>query len=120
MGSTSAYASHASAECGATSGAVGPWFVVHGRLTLYNGWPDFVIWKIGSNRLLGVLPNGPGNPESSDILTDPVAKLLNPDPDGIAVFGDYRVCPLTPARPGQMQLVYILDAVRLVSKPFPN
>ena len=33
-----------------------------------------------------------------------------------SVFGDFTVCPYTPERPGEMQMVCILEARNLVAR----
>jgi len=99
---------------------VGQSFLVHGRLSVYNGTPNIRIWKIGTNQILGVLDGTGQNAEGPGVLPESVSKLLNPDPFGTAIFGDFTVCPLTVARSGEMQMVYIVDAVKLIPGRFPN
>jgi hypothetical protein len=75
------------------------------------------IWKIGTNRMLGV-PYGDedGDPEIVS-LPDVLEKtdILNQ-----AVFADFVVCPLTKERLGAMQMVCVESATHLVfQRPEP-
>jgi hypothetical protein len=91
--------------------AAGPCFWVHGRLFAANGAPTFRIWPIGSKHILGV---GGGEDPA---LPAPVRALTRPDAFKVDLYGDFRACPLTPGRPGRMQMVRIKAARRLVARP---
>src|SRR5580698_5214283 len=79
-------------KCKGSPKLVGDCYQVHGRIQAGNGTPMIRIWKIGTNRMLGV-PYGSedGNPEVVS-LPDVLEKtdILNQ-----AVFADFVVCPLT-------------------------
>jgi hypothetical protein len=92
-----------------------------GRVTVGAGTPAYRMWKIGTNRLLGIY-SGP----SADRYS-----LDNEDPEfpanvqriwqqriGHSLFADFEVCPLEPERAGWMQAVCI-EAARnvFVQKP---
>ena len=44
-------------ECLTNPGVVAPCFSFHGRMSLANGSPSLRIWRIGTKRILGVLPS---------------------------------------------------------------
>ncbi len=67
---------------------------------------------MGTRRQLGVVAPD-GDAAGDPLLPDPVATLIQGAPDHTVVFGDYRVCPLSPERPGRMRIVYIIGASRL-------
>jgi hypothetical protein len=74
---------------------VGACYWVHGRLSIYNGTPSARIWKVGTNRMLGVHEDVlPGDLGSIDLLNIPT-------------FGDFYVCPFSRERPGAMRFVCI-------------
>lgn len=108
----------------------------HGRLSLYNGNPSMRLWKIGTNRILGIYsgphaerydpldnehPELPANLEEAyDAerkrrigLKDPDAGLPEP------AFGDFEVCPLEPERKGEMQSVCIEAARNIFIQKIP-
>jgi hypothetical protein len=95
----------------ASSGA-GGCFEVHGRLAIWNGTPSVRIWPVGTRRELGVVAPD-GDAAGDPLLPGPVATLIQAAPDHTAVFGDYRVCPLSRDKPGRMRIVYIAGASRL-------
>ena len=86
------------------------WFA--GRMRAYNGNPTYRIWKIGTQRILGVTGSHPGE---EPILPDGVACGFDCD-----VYADFEVCPFTREKPGVMQRVCVESAAnrRVVrSKP---
>lgn len=83
-------------------------FVIHGRLQLSNGTPSIRIWRIGTERILGV-PDGPPGDEQATLPAN-VRAVLATDAWKTRVFADFHVCPLTPDRPGEMQLVQVVSA----------
>src|SRR6266581_6380137 len=90
-------------SCSARSDLVGKCFMVHGRLSVYNGTPSIRLWPIGSRRLLGVLdPMDTSNAPGPSILPTSIKGQLDWDKN---VFGDFLVCPLTRAVPGRMQTI---------------
>jgi len=91
----------------------GPCFQVHGRLSLFNGTPEYRLWRVGTSRVLGVssskeVPGYSRIPES-------VASSVSWEQD---VLADFTVCPFTKDEPGKMQLVCVETArnVRVVTK----
>jgi hypothetical protein len=80
-------------------------FAVHGRLSTYNGNPTWRLWPVGTRRLLGVVAQ-------RELLPASVRELVGFERD---VYGDFVVCPFTPAQQGRMQFVCIeaADAVRV-------
>ena len=83
-------------------------FVIHGRLSMSNGTPEYRILRIGTKRVLGVsashaLPGYARLPES-------VATMLTWERDIIA---DFTLCPFTKDEPGRMQLVCIDNATNV-------
>jgi hypothetical protein len=90
----------------------------HGRLSGYNGTPEFRIWKIGSHRLLGVY-SGPSvdrrsldneNPEFPLNVEEKFRPFKN------RIFADFEVCPLEPEKPGAMQAVCVESAKNIVGR----
>ena len=84
----------------------------HGRLTYGNGTPALRLWKIGTNRLLGIY-SGPsvstrgddnGDNEHPQLPSND-SKQLNPGKS--IIYADFEVCPLQPERPGVMQAACI-------------
>ena len=99
-------------SCRARSDLVGRCFIVHGRLSVYNGTPSIRLWRIGSKRLLGVLDPSDisGEPGQSTIPAS-VRGQLDFDKD---VFGDFLVCPLTRSQSGRMQTICIESGKNLI------
>lgn len=91
----------------------------HGRLSIYNGNPDFRLWKIGTHRLLGIYsgpgfgPFDPGLNEEDDLELP--ANLEKYDYTKVSVFGDFEVCPLVAEKEGRMQPACIEAARNLIS-----
>ncbi|MBZ5643775.1 MAG: hypothetical protein LAO19_13515, partial [Acidobacteriia bacterium] len=90
--------------CKADPDIVGACFTVHGRLGLYNGTPSYRIWRIGTDRMLGV---------HTEIVPEAVASRLTWEN---AAFGDFYVCPFTREKPGEMQFVCVESASRIIYK----
>jgi hypothetical protein len=96
--------------CTTQSSLVGPCFNVRGRLALYNGTPSARIWKVGTQRLLGVSDSRCQRPECPQMPQELADRLSWEH----VIFGEFRVCPFTESRPGHMQLVCIASAKNLV------
>jgi hypothetical protein len=93
-----------------------------GRVRLGNGTPAYRLWKVGTNRLLGIY-SGPS--------IDRGKSLDNEDPEfpqnvervwkdriGRTLWADFEVCPLEPERPGSMQAACIESAKNIfIQKP---
>jgi hypothetical protein len=92
-------------RCKGSTNLVGECFRLRGRLWAGNGNPTRRIWRVGTKRILGVSEEHrlPGRLES----------LVTWSLDG-RVYGDFEVCPLENARPGNMQLVCVESGERLV------
>jgi hypothetical protein len=89
---------------------VGECFKVHGRYQAYNGNPTFRIWRIGTNRILGIT-----DAEYNDDDMPWLPKSLRTRWGfGVAVYGDFLVCPFEKERPGNMQMVCVESAEHLV------
>jgi hypothetical protein len=110
----------------------------HGRLSVYNGDPSWRLWKIGTNRILGIYsgastltpagiaagdgehPEMPANLErifEADVkhqmaIHDPFRGL----PD--SAFGDFEICPLDHEPKGWMEDACIESAKNIVLQPY--
>jgi len=91
---------------------IGACFTVHGRLSLYNGTPSVRLWKVGTNRLLGI-SEGRFWLAGYRNLPETLEKKLSWASD---VYGDFLVCPFTASEPGVMQLVCIESSENVVVK----
>jgi hypothetical protein len=91
--------------CKNNPAVIGECFLIHGRISIYNGSPSVRIWQVGTNRLLGVLPS------ENEIMPDNVKKHLTLN---TSIYGDFLVCPLTEFKPGHMQMVCIESASNIV------
>jgi hypothetical protein len=108
--------------CRLSPALVSACFVVHGRLSLYNRNPAFRIWRIGTNRMLGVLASDRSDPEGPDMLIPRAVQSLlykslsYKDEMATGVYGNCSVCPLTKDFSGAMQMVCIAGAKDLVAR----
>jgi hypothetical protein len=84
-------------------------FKVHGRARIVNG-TGMVIWRIGTDRLLGV--------EDDENIPPNLSKALFKYDDKWSsdVYGDFEVCPLTKRKPEEMQMVCVASASHLIVK----
>lgn len=87
---------------------------VHGRAFQANGAPAVRIAVIGTWRVLGVV-------QPHESFSDLPASLREiwsrtPGEPGPPVVGDFRVCPITLARPGRMQKVRLIEATHLTAQ----
>ena len=73
-------------------------YETRGRLQAANGNPSVRIWKVGTKRVLGVI---------NENLENLPTKVKEEFSFGVFVFADYKVCPLTKEKPGQMQMVCV-------------
>ena len=83
-------------------------FKIHGRMRVVNG-AGTVIWRIGTDRLLEV--------ENEELIPDNLGHAMYKKPGdvyGRDVFGDFEVCPFTKSAEGEMQMVCVESANRLV------
>ncbi len=70
---------------------------------------------MGTNRILGVEEHLHSDNENPEVpwIPENLSERLEP---GAAVLGDFEVCPLTKERPGEMQMVCVESASKLVVK----
>lgn len=93
------------AHCRSNPDVVAACFSLHGRISLWNGSPSLRIWRIGTNRVLGVLPS------ESPIIPSALRRYLAL---GVRVYGNFVVCPFTAQTPGSIQMVCVQSASRVV------
>ena len=90
----------------------------HGRLAAGNGTPSYRLWKIRTDRVLGIY-SGPGA-EKIDELDNEHPELPSSldkyDLLQTRIFGDFEVCPLEPEKDGYMQAACIESAKNIVSE----
>jgi hypothetical protein len=91
----------------------GKCFEVHGRLRFGNGNPALRMWRVGTDRILGIWD------DEDPIVPANLASTLEPGL-GRTVFGDFLVCPFTVERPGSMRMVCIESARNLVVRDAPE
>jgi len=91
---------------------VGRCFSLRGRLSVYNGSPALRIRRVGTRRILGISEQRFSVAGYRNVPAN-VANQINQD---VAILGDFLVCPFTPSRPREMQLVCIDTAKNLVIK----
>lgn len=90
--------------CKSDPDIIGACFTIHGRLSAYNGTPTMRIWRIGTDRMLGV---------HDDIMPERLTLKMD---WGVQAFGDYEVCPFKKQREGEMQIVCIENAKKVFFK----
>lgn len=99
----------------------------HGRLGFTNGTPALRLWRIGTNRILGIYGgpssyNSPLDDNEDPALPANVKRAF--DTHGRPgfpnrIFADFEVCPLAPERPGVMQPACIESARNIVIERQP-
>jgi hypothetical protein len=99
-------------KCKGNPKVIGACYSVHGRLTSGADTIRLWLWPVGTKRMLGVTA-GP-IPDDADDPISPRNLKLNPGDN--AIYGDFEVCPFTPERKGEMQMVCIESATHLVAK----
>jgi hypothetical protein len=82
-------------------------FVVHGRMYNSSGGSLARIWRIGTQRILGV--TGPHNLPSN---VEPLMTDFDHE-----VVADFLVCPYQKDRPGEMRMVCVQSATHVVQRP---
>lgn len=97
--------SEATQACKTDPDIIDACFTVRGRLSLWNGSPSLRIWRVGTNRILGV--------QDDDPLPESLAKQMD---WGIEAWGDFDVCPFTKERPGVMQMICVESAQHVLFK----
>jgi hypothetical protein len=83
---------------------VGACFTVHGRLAMSNGTPTYRLWRIGTDRMLGV---------HDFIVPASIATNLTWEN---AAFGHFYVCPFTRQKSEEMQIVCVESASEVIYK----
>ena len=100
--------------CRAQPALVGRCFHVRGRLSLYNGAPTIRLWRAGTRRMLGVSASYAR--EGYGSIPEELESRLTWENE---LWGEFLVCPFTPQRPGEMQMVCVESARNVVSRPRP-
>ena len=81
--------------------SLGPCRTVHGRLGRVNGAVLYKLWVVGTKRIMGI-----------DTVPGWLGSTMTRQ--HVKVFADFVICPLTPLRPGEMQLVTVDTAMHVV------
>jgi len=102
----------AAPKCKENPKVVAACYSVHGRLSLGADTIRLRLWPVGATRMLGVTA-GP-TPDDADAPITP--RNLTFNPGDYPIYGDFEVCPFTPERNGEMQMVCIESASHLVTK----
>src|SRR5271155_5068323 len=110
LGATCSLASPEPPKCRGNAKLVGDCFTVHGRMREVNGGPGIRIWRIGTDRMLGVWEPGEDDPDVAWI-PDQIYEKLGYDHE---VFANFVVCPLTRQTEDAMQIVCVESAARIV------
>jgi hypothetical protein len=105
-----------SKRCAGRRDLVGQCFTIRGRLNFYNGGTNFRIWRVGTTRILG-LEQSDDNP---NVPTNVGAYLQRLFEEGLSLFGDFTVCPLTAQKLGEMQYICVESAANLVARKVPD
>jgi hypothetical protein len=99
-------------QCKGNPKVIAACYVVHGRLNLGADTITLRLWAVGTNRMLGI-SNGP---DIDDAEYPIYPKNMELPLDDKTVFGDFEVCPFTPARKDAMRFVCIESATHIVVK----
>jgi hypothetical protein len=86
-----------------------------------NGTPSFRLWKIGTNRMLGIY-SGPSvdryglDNESPELPANARKSMqLNSSPPWLnTIYADFEICPLEPEKPRVMQAACIESAKNIM------
>ena len=103
-------------QCGGRGGLAGQCFRFHCRAYASNGTPDLRIWRIRTDRILGVTASATADDAEDAIAPDNLLRALGGYDH--FVFGDFAVCRFTPEREGRMQMVCVERADNLVIEPY--
>lgn len=90
---------------------VGKCFNVRGRLSLYNGAPTIRLWRAGTRRVLGVSASYAQEGYSS--IPAAIEQQLNWENE---LWGDFLVCPFTPPRAKEMQMICVEAGKKIVKR----
>ena len=99
--------------CRSDPRVIGECFEVRGRLRFGNGNPALRMWRVGTNRILGIWD------DEEPIVPANLATALEPGL-GRTVSGDFLVCPFTVERAGWMRMVCIESARNLAIRDAPG
>jgi hypothetical protein len=88
---------------------VGKPFLVHGRLSVYNGNPSCRIWIVGTKRILGI-----HEVEEEWLIPSDLLQILKENLNDRCIYADFLVLPLTEYREGVMQIVRFESAENVV------
>jgi len=102
-------------KCKGNKRLVGDCFTVHGRMREGNGGPAIRIWRIGTDRMLGVWEPDENDPDVA-WLSERIYRMLDDDHQ---VFANFVVCPLTKKTEDEMQIVCVESATRIVRAIIP-
>ena len=93
-------------HCSCTEGGIpsDSTFTFRGRMSAWNGNPTFRIWRVGTNRMLGIR----GTCAESLELGEYTPYF------GLELWADFTVSAVTPQQPGVMQFV----CIRSIRAPF--
>lgn len=94
--------------CKGNPDLVGQCFKVRGRIYIANGAPAIRIWRVGSNRILGVHA-----PEDENVPVD-LDQMIKANSPFTRFYGDFEVCPFTREEPKVMQMVCVESATHLL------
>ena len=97
--------------CREQPGLVGKCFTVRGRLSLYNGAPTVRLWRAGTRRMLGV--SGSYAEAGYSSIPAEIERQLDWETE---VWGVFVVCPFTPQRPREMQMICIESGKHLSTR----
>lgn len=86
-----------------------------GRLGVYSGNPSFRIWKVGTDRIVGI-HSGP-EAQAGDVLDGEhpefpanIRRVAAALTEGRRIFANFEICPFAPDRPREMQFGCIESA----------
>ena len=104
-------ASAALPACKTNPKIVAACYSVHARARAGADTVRIYLWPVGTKRMLGVA----GGPVLDDAIEPILPRNLSLS-EGESVYGDFEVCPFTPERKGDLQLVCIESATHLVKQ----
>ncbi len=93
-------------HCSCTEGGIpsDSTFTFRGRMSAWNGNPTFRIWRVGTNRMLGI----------RGVCLDSLELGKYTPYFGLELWADFSVSAVTPQQPGVMQFV----CIRSIKAPF--
>ena len=107
---SSASVCHGTPQCKSNPKVVAACYTIHGRAQFGSGTPTLRNWPNGTKRMLGVTA-GPHADDAEDPIC-PKEMLIDPNQ---VLFGDFEVCPFTPERKGEMQMVLTARSVSITT-----